>query len=210
MRAGREVRVVFDAGPLAALLASGDDAPLLPTLSYGEARVVYSRGIWEEVRRRLAEAALGGEEVAACLAALRRQGLELEPGSEVEAYEDGGRDEGLRLAVAAGAEVYVTADAGLLELGEWKGIKIVGDMQAVRQLLLSPEETAVAFRAASEPEALRVAEALAAAGIDARVVSQQVPWYDGVLVIGQGYWGEIMVFAKDQAAAARVIEDIEL
>jgi hypothetical protein len=135
-----------------------------------------------------------------------RQGTELQPGDDVEAYEDSSRDEGLRLAVAARAEIYLTEDESLLELGEWKGIIIVGDVEGVNRVLLSPEATAVVFRARSEGEAIRVADTLREADIDARIVSQQVPWYDGVLVVGQGYWGEIMVFEKDRGEAERIIE----
>jgi hypothetical protein len=202
----RDVFVVIDAGPLAELLLKRKGKALLPTLSYGEARLAYSRGMADDVRRRWEERGLGADEVARLSDALWRQGTEVQPGGEVEAYEDPGRDEGLRLAVAARAQIYLTEDESLLELGEWKGITIVGDVDGVDRVLLSPEATAVVFRARSEGEAIRVADALREADIDARVISQQVPWYDGVLVMGQGYWGEIMVFEKDRAEAERIIE----
>jgi hypothetical protein len=197
----RDVFVVIDAGPLAELLLKRKGKALLPTLSYGEARLAYSRGMADDVRRRWEERGLGADEVARLSDALWRQGTEVQPGGEVEAYEDPGRDEGLRLA-----QIYLTEDESLLELGEWKGITIVGDVDGVDRVLLSPEATAVVFRARSEGEAIRVADALREADIDARVISQQVPWYDGVLVMGQGYWGEIMVFEKDRAEAERIIE----
>ncbi|MGD8718510.1 MAG: DUF2007 domain-containing protein [Candidatus Zixiibacteriota bacterium] len=205
-RVRRDVFVVIDAGPLAELLLARKGKALLPTLSYGVARLAYSRGMADDVRRRWEERGLGADEVARLSDVLWREGTEIQPGDEVEAYEDPARDEGLRLAVAARARIYLTEDESLLELGEWKGITIVGDADGVDRVLLSPEATAVVFRARSEGEAIRVADALREADVDARVISQQVPWYDGVLVMGQGYWGEIMVFEKDRAEAERIIE----
>jgi hypothetical protein len=95
-------------------------------------------------------------------------------------------------------------------MAEWKGVDVVAGIDEVRQILLSYEDTAVVFRAGSEPEALRVADALREAGIDAQVVSQQVPWYNGVLVVGQGFWGDIMVFEKDREEATAVIARLDL
>jgi hypothetical protein len=204
------VTVVVDPEILAALLAAAGPRPLLPELSYARVRLGYSRGMREEVRRLLKEKGLAAEEVEAALAALRRQGEELEPGPDTEAFADPARDEPLRLAVAAPPAIYVTADEGLAELGVWKGVDVVGDLEEVRRLLLSYEDTAIVYRARSEPEAIRVAEALEEAGIEAQVLSQQVPWYDGVLVVGQGYWGEIMVFAKDRARAEEIITGLGL
>ncbi|UCH77955.1 MAG: DUF2007 domain-containing protein [Candidatus Coatesbacteria bacterium] len=205
-----DVVVVIDAEPLAELLVANSPRPILPTLSYGRVRLGYSRRIRNEVERLLGEKGLPAERVRALLEELWRQGVELEPTTEVQAYEDEGRDEGLRLAVVSSPAIYLTADASLAELREWKDVDVVADVEEVRQILLSYEDTAVVFRAGSEAEAIRVQEALEAAGIEARVVSQQVPWYDGVLVVGQGYWGDIMVFEKDAAEAQRVIATLGL
>jgi hypothetical protein len=205
-----EITVVVDAAPLAELLLASSPRPVLPTLSYARAKIGYSRRILDDVRRHLEGKGLADERVRGLMDELWRQGVELEPGREVEAYEEETRDEGLRLAVAADAAIYLTADESLTELGEWKEVEIVGDIEEVRRILLSYEDTAVVFRARSEPEAVRVADALREAGIEVRVVSQQVPWVDGVLVVGQGYWGDIMVFAKDRGEAERVIERLDL
>lgn|GEM_PF-952321 len=211
MEREQEVIVVVDPAPLAELLLENSPRPILPALSYGRARIGYSRRTREEVRRLLEGKGLPGERVGELMDELWRQGVELQPVDEVQAYEDDGRDEGLRLAVAAAAPaIYLTADESLAELAAWKGIDVVDDVEKVRQILLSYEDTTVVFRARSEPEALRVADALQEAGIDAQVVSQQVPWYDGVLVMGQGYWGEIMVFAKDREAAAKIIAGLDV
>ncbi len=205
-----EITVVVDAAPLAELLLANSPRPVLPTLSYARAKIGYSRRILDGVRRHLEGKGLADERVRGLMDELWRQGVELEPGREVEAYEDEARDEGLRLAVAADAAIYLTADESLAELGEWKDVEVVRDIEDVRRILLSYEDTAVVFRARSEPEAVRVADALREAGIEARVVSQQVPWYDGVLVVGQGYWGDIMVFEKDRGEAERIIERLDL
>ncbi len=206
----QEIIVVVDPAPLAELLLENSPRPILPTLSYGRARIGYSRRTLAEVGRLLKDKGLPDERVRGLTDELWRQGVELEAGREVEAYEDEGRDEGLRLAVAADAAIYLTADESLAELAEWKEVEIVADIEEVRRILLSYEDTAVVFRARSEPEAVRVADALREAGIEARIVSQQVPWYDGVLIMGQGFWGDIMVFEKDRGEAERIIERLEL
>jgi hypothetical protein len=207
----RQITVVIDAAPLAELLLASGPRPVLPSLSYGRAKIGYSRRSFDEVKRLLKERGLPDDRVAALADALWRQGVELMPAAEVQAYEDEARDEGLRLAVAApGPAIYLTADPSLAEMAAWKGVDVVDDIDKVRQTLLSYEDTTMVFRAGSEAEALRVADALREAGIDAQVVSQQVPWYDGVLVMGQGYWGEIMVFEKDREEAQRIIKRLDL
>jgi hypothetical protein len=207
----QQVVVVVDAAPLAELLLECSPRPILPALSYGRARIGYGRRTRDEVKRLLKEKGVPDDRVVALLDELWRQGVELTPADEVQAYEDEARDEGLRLAVAAAdPAIYLTADESLAEMAEWKGVDVVAGIDEVRQILLSHEDTAVVFRAGSEPEALRVADALREAGVDAQVVSQQVPWYNGVLVVGQGYWGEIMVFEKDREEAARVIARLDM
>lgn len=207
----QQVVVVIDAAPLAELLLANSPRPVLPALSYGRARIGYGRRTRDEVKRLLKEKDLPDDRVVALLDELWRQGVELTPVEEVQVYEDEARDEGLRLAVAAAEPaIYLTADEGLAELGEWKGIDVVDDVKKVRQILLSHEDTAVVFRAGSEPEAIRVADALREAGVDVQVVSQQVPWYNGVLVVGQGYWGDVMVFAKDRDEAEGIITKLDL
>jgi hypothetical protein len=206
----QQVVVVIDAAPLAELLLECSPRPILPALSYGRARIGYGRRTRDEVKRLLKEKGVPDDRVVALLDELWRQGVELTPADEVQAYENEARDEGLRLAVAAAEPaIYLTADESLAEMAEWKGVDVVAGIDEVRQILLSHEDTAVVFRAASEPEALRVADALREAGIDAQVVSQQVPWYNGVLVVGQGFWGDIMVFEKDRDEAARVIARLD-
>lgn len=205
-----QITVVIDPGPLAELLVAGSPKPILPELSYARVRLGYSRRTREEVRRLLEAKGFPGPKVSALMDDLWRQGVELEPGSEIEAYEDPARDEGLRLAVAAPPAIYLSADEGLVELGVWKDVDVVGDVEEVRRILLSYEDTAIVFRARSEPEAIRAADALQEAGVESQIISQQVPWYNGVLVVGQGYWGEIMVFEKDREKAEKVIEGLGL
>jgi hypothetical protein len=207
----RQVVVVIDAVLLAELLLEYGPKPILPALSYGRARIGYGAEARDEVERLLREKGEPESRIVTLLDELWRQGVELSPAAEVQAYEDEARDMGLRLAVAsADPAIYLTADEGLAELAEWKGVEVVDSIEKVRQILLSHEDTAVVYRAASEGEALRVAEALGEAGIDAQVVSQQVPWYNGVLLVGQGYWGDVIVFAKDREEAAAVIGRLDM
>lgn len=206
---GPAVIVVADARPLAALLAAaGVDKPLWPTVSRGEVRTAFSTAMRARVGEELRRRGLSEQVVTELLAALDRQGFQVEPAPTKESYDDPTRDEGLRVAVAAGAQVYLTEDAELLDLVVWKGINIVGDAAGVYRFLLKDEETAVVYRAPSEEMATLVAEALECAGISAQVVSQQVPWYDGVLVMGQGFWGDVVVFKKDLALAREVVAGV--
>jgi hypothetical protein len=207
----QQVTVVVDAAPLAELLLASSPRPVLPALSYGRAKIGYSRRVRDEVKKLLVEKGVPDDRVVALMDELWRQGVELTPVDEVQAYEDEARDEGLRLAVAAAEPaIYLTADESLAELASWKGVDVVESIEKVRQILLSYEDTAVVFRARSEPEAIRVADALREAGVDAQVVSQQVPWYDGVLVVAQGYWGDVMVFEKDREEAEGIITKLGL
>ena len=65
----------------------------------------------------------------------------------------------------------------------------------------------IVYRAPDEQTALTVQSFLDAEGIEARVTAQQVPWYDGVLAMGQGYWGDISVIEDDVESASKVIRD---
>jgi hypothetical protein len=65
----------------------------------------------------------------------------------------------------------------------------------------------IIYRAPDEQTALTVQSFLEAEGIETLVTSQQVPWYDGVLAMGQGYWGDVAVMEDDAESAARVIKD---
>jgi len=65
----------------------------------------------------------------------------------------------------------------------------------------------IVYRAPDEQTALTVQSFLEAEGIQALVTAQQVPWYDGVLAMGQGYWGDVAVMEDDAEQAALVIKD---
>ncbi|MCP4230020.1 MAG: DUF2007 domain-containing protein [bacterium] len=65
----------------------------------------------------------------------------------------------------------------------------------------------IVYRAPDEQTALTVKSFLEAEGIEVLVTAQQVPWYDGVLAMGQGYWGDVSVIEDDVERAAQVIKD---
>lgn len=200
-----EIVVVLDAEALGERLGGAE--PAWPDVSYARVVVAVTPALLAAVERLLvAEGKSGGEAAAAVTALRRRCRVVGEPGG-AEVYAASARDYGLRLAVAAGARYYVSADPDITALGEWKGIRILPSYNDLVRELLSREETAPAYRAASEWEAARAAEALEAAAIDYYVAPQQVPWYDGVLVMGQGYWGEIVVFRRDLERARRAIRE---
>jgi hypothetical protein len=201
----REVVVVMDAAPLAAQLIRRRQLSVLPSFSGARLTLAYGARQRADVARLLAEAG-EPEGGAALMARLEKEGRLVTPGPKAEVFTDAARDDGLRLAVAAQAAFYVTSDDELADQGEWKGIRIVRELREVERDFLAAEETTLAWRAASAEEAYAVAEALERAGLEAMVRDGQVPWFDGVMVIGQGYWGDVIVFKKDLPRAKAVLE----
>jgi hypothetical protein len=65
-------------------------------------------------------------------------------------------------------------------------------------------ELEAVYRAPDETTAQLIRGLLESEGIDVMLKSLQVPWYDGVMRMGEGYWGDIMV-PHEQAEQARAI-----
>lgn len=72
---------------------------------------------------------------------------------------------------------------------------------------IEDKKLVVVYRAPDEQTALTVKSFLEAEGIETLVTAQQVPWYDGILAMGQGYWGDVSVMEDDEGRATRVIKD---
>jgi len=64
------------------------------------------------------------------------------------------------------------------------------------------EDLAVVFRAPDEVTANIVRGLLVGEEIPAMLQSRMVPWMDGVMKMGEGYWGDVLV-PKDFAARSR-------
>jgi len=64
------------------------------------------------------------------------------------------------------------------------------------------EDLVVVFRAPDEVTANIVRGLLVGEDIPALVQSRMVPWMDGVMKMGEGYWGDVLV-PRDKAAASR-------
>ncbi|MBI2843574.1 MAG: DUF2007 domain-containing protein [Armatimonadetes bacterium] len=60
------------------------------------------------------------------------------------------------------------------------------------------------YRAPNENIAQIVRGILESAGIQVILKSMQIPWYDGVMTMGEGYWGDLLV-SEDEADRAREI-----
>ncbi|NLN75081.1 MAG: DUF2007 domain-containing protein [Armatimonadetes bacterium] len=67
----------------------------------------------------------------------------------------------------------------------------------------------VVYRAADEYTANLVSGLLNGEGITAVLESRQVPWMDGVFKTGEGYWGDVVVPAKDAQRSRELIEAYE-
>jgi hypothetical protein len=63
------------------------------------------------------------------------------------------------------------------------------------------------FRAPDEAGAIHVRSLLASAGLDARIRSAQVPWLDGIMASGVGFWGQVMVPRAEAEAARALLAD---
>jgi hypothetical protein len=74
---------------------------------------------------------------------------------------------------------------------------------------MSDEDLVVVFRAPSEVVADIVKGLLDGEGIPVLMKSRQVPMYDGALVMGEGYWGDIAVPREHADRARAIIEAYE-
>lgn len=72
---------------------------------------------------------------------------------------------------------------------------------------IKEENTVVVYRAQDEVTANLVRGFLIGEDIPAMIKSRQVPWMDGVMKMGEGYWGDVVVFEKYAERSRRLIED---
>jgi hypothetical protein len=69
------------------------------------------------------------------------------------------------------------------------------------------DESVVIFHAPDEITANLLVDALEAEGIPAMISSQQIPWYDGIMQVAKGYWGDIRVLRSQEEMARRIVHD---
>jgi hypothetical protein len=65
------------------------------------------------------------------------------------------------------------------------------------------------YRAPTENLAYIVKGVLEDEGISVSLRSLQIPWYDGIMRMGEGYWGDILVFEDDAVRAREIIKSYE-
>lgn len=65
------------------------------------------------------------------------------------------------------------------------------------------------YRAPTESIANIVKGILESAGIAVMLKSMQIPWYDGIMRMGEGYWGDILVAEDDADEAKDIIKSYE-
>lgn len=68
------------------------------------------------------------------------------------------------------------------------------------------EDLVVVFRAPDEVTANIVLGLLVGEEIPALVQSRMVPWMDGVMKMGEGYWGDVLVPKRFAKASRELIE----
>jgi|GEM_PF-943803 hypothetical protein len=67
--------------------------------------------------------------------------------------------------------------------------------------------TKAVYKAPDEISAITLQKVLESEGIRAWIQSIQVPWYDGIMKMVEGYWGKVMVFEDQEPNARRVMEE---
>lgn len=67
--------------------------------------------------------------------------------------------------------------------------------------------TKAVYKAPDELSAITLHKVLESEGIRAWIQSIQIPWYDGIMKMVEGYWGKVVVFEDQEAEAREVIED---
>jgi hypothetical protein len=67
--------------------------------------------------------------------------------------------------------------------------------------------TKAVYKAPDEITAITLQKVLESEGIRAWTQSIQMPWYDGIMKMVEGYWGKVVVFEDQEEEAQRVIED---
>jgi hypothetical protein len=67
--------------------------------------------------------------------------------------------------------------------------------------------TKAVYKAPDEISAITLQKVLESEGIRAWIQSIQVPWYDGIMKMVEGYWGKVMVFEDQEPDARRVMEE---
>lgn len=68
------------------------------------------------------------------------------------------------------------------------------------------ENLVVVFRAPNEYTANLVHGLLVSEGIPAGIESRMVPWLDGVMTMGEGYWGDVVVPSEYADRSRELIE----
>ena len=69
------------------------------------------------------------------------------------------------------------------------------------------ENLVVVYRAGDEFVAGVIKGLLEGEGIPVVLESKQVPWLDGAMKMGEGYWGDVVVPRKDEERAKKLIEE---
>lgn len=64
---------------------------------------------------------------------------------------------------------------------------------------------AAVYRAPDEIAAIAVGHVLESAGITPWLRSIQIPWYDSIMKVARGYWGDVLVAEEDRERAIRVV-----
>ena len=67
--------------------------------------------------------------------------------------------------------------------------------------------TRAVYKAPDELSAITLQKVLESEGIQAWIQSTQIPWYDGIMKMVEGYWGKVIVFEDQEIKARDTIED---
>lgn len=63
------------------------------------------------------------------------------------------------------------------------------------------------FQAQDESTAHLVKSVLDEAGIDCMIRSRQIPWYDGIMINAEGFWGDVITTESQSEQARQALND---
>jgi len=127
------MRVVLDTNVLvsAALIAGGQEARILRAWRGGTFDLVVSPAILEEIGRVLTEARIRrrrwmtDDEVAMLLEGLAQESVLVLGGANIQVSRDPTDDKFLATAIEGRADYVVTGDRDLLDLGTYRGVRMI-------------------------------------------------------------------------------------
>lgn len=175
----------------------------------------------ERLAAGTAEAPLDG-----FLIALEAASTVMDASAEKAYFEDTKRDRAVALARSVHADALLTEDPDLIKMAHWEGISFFPPVTSREsnwvdgKTVILPtwfdllvrardreDETMMIYRAVDELTANLAAQILEENGIDCLISPQQIAWFDGIMKVATGYWGDVRVLSHDVWRARELLDE---